>query len=215
MNKHQLMFNCFKSKLKSDFDEGINCFLKLHHDLFPSDENNTYEDYIWHNTTIPMFSTTIKNEKTIGYYLYHLTRIEDITANVLIANNEEIFFKENYQHRLNSIITTTGNELKDNEIVVFSNQLNYDELRKYRMEVGKATEAIVKSLNSFDLKRKFSKKTLDKIFESGSVSLDPSASWLVDYWGKKTVEGLLLMPLSRHHLVHLHACYRILKKLLK
>ena len=38
------------------------------------------------------------------------------------------------------------------------------------------------------------------------------ARWLTDYWGKKTFSGLLLMPATRHNLVHLNESMRILGK---
>ncbi len=32
---------------------------------------------------------------------------------------------------------------------------------------------------------------------------------LIDYWGNRTFAGLLLMPPTRHNMVHLNEAYRI------
>mgnify|MGYP006923398059 FL=1 len=45
------------------------------------------------------------------------------------------------------------------------------------------------------------------------VSLDESSNWLIDYWCKKDVRGLLQMPFSRHWIMHVEACLKIKGKL--
>ena len=47
----------------------------------------------------------------------------------------------------------------------------------------------------------------------GVVSTDENAVWLIDYWCKKDVKGLIQMPFSRHWIMHIEACQRILNKL--
>ena len=38
------------------------------------------------------------------------------------------------------------------------------------------------------------------------------ASDLIDYWAKRTIAGLLLMPATRHNLVHLNEALRLKQK---
>lgn len=38
--------------------------------------------------------------------------------------------------------------------------------------------------------------------------------WLKDFWGRHTVSGLILLPLIRHHMMHLPNSYAI-KKFIK
>ena len=47
----------------------------------------------------------------------------------------------------------------------------------------------------------------------GVVSKDEDAVWLIDYWCGKDVRGLIQMPFSRHWIMHIEACLRIMKKL--
>ena len=40
-----------------------------------------------------------------------------------------------------------------------------------------------------------------------------NAVWLIDYWCKKDVRGLIQMPFSRHWIMHIEACERIRNKI--
>ena len=62
----------------------------------------------------------------------------------------------------------------------------------------------MKDLEFSDLKRKFKKEQLDKIFEKKAVARHPKADWLVDFWGRKNVAGIIFMPLSRHNMIHIN-----------
>ena len=45
------------------------------------------------------------------------------------------------------------------------------------------------------------------------VSRDEEAVWLTDYWCGKDYRGLIQMPFSRHWIMHVEACLRIIKKI--
>jgi len=46
----------------------------------------------------------------------------------------------------------------------------------------------------------------------GGVDDVPSANWLLDFWGNKTVEGILMMPAARHQVVHLNESFKAKRK---
>lgn len=92
-----------------------------------------------------------------AYSIWHVFRIEDIVAHTLINEDEQIFFKGNYQERTNSSIITTGNELKKEEIAEFSKQIDITELYSYIFDVKNSTEKIISSLSYSDLKKKITK----------------------------------------------------------
>ena len=75
------------------------------------------------------------HNKTIAYSLWHIFRIEDIVAHSLIADDEQIFFKNDYQSRTKSPIITTANELRKEEIGEFSKKLSVEELYNYVADV--------------------------------------------------------------------------------
>ncbi len=144
-------------------------------------------------------------DETIAWVIWHIARIEDLTTGILINDGEQLFSDE-WKKKLNSTITDTGNALTDEEIIELSKSLNIHELLQYRNEVGKRTRLIVKGLSSNDMKRKVSPKGLEKILHEGGVTSQEDSIWLLDFWGKKDVAGILLMPPTRHVMMHLNDC---------
>ena len=158
---------------------------------------------------MPFINADGYHSKNIAYSIWHIFRIEDIVAHTLVNGDEEVFFSGNYQSRINSPIITTGNELVKEQISDFTKQLDLDELYSYVTDVKKSTEEIIRSLIYSDLKTKVSDERREKLIASGVVSTDENAVWLIDYWCKKDVRGLLQMPFSRHWIMHIEACQRI------
>ena len=162
---------------------------------------------------IPFINADGYHSKTITYSLWHIFRIEDIVAHTLILGDEQVFFREGYQKRINSPIITTGNELVRQEIADFSKLLNLDELYTYLFDVKQSTEAILRNLSYDDLKEKISPERKERLESLSVVSKEESAIWLIDYWCNKDVRGLIQMPFSRHWIMHIEACLRIKKKI--
>ena len=148
-----------------------------------------------------------KNENII-WNLWHIIRIEDLTVNILIREKESIL-NEKLKNELNISITDTGNSLSKEEIKKLAENINIGKLKYYSDKVGKKTINLIKRLKAEDMKRKINKISLEKIISEGGVSKDNL--WLIDYWGKKDIAGLLLMPLSRHIIIHLNQCYKYIK----
>ena len=138
---------------------------------------------------------------------------KDIVAHTLIKGDEQVFFREGYQKRINSLIITTGNELVKQEIADFSEQLNMDELYTYLSDVKQGTESILRDLSYDDLRRKVSIERKEQLESLSVVCNEESAIWLIDYWCNKDVRGLIQMPFSRHWIMHIEACLRIKKKI--
>lgn len=147
---------------------------------------------------------TAKDE-TIAWALWHITRIEDLTLNFLVAGSDQIF-NADWQKRLNAPITDTGNALSDNEIMELSRLIDIEALKNYRNAVGKRTAKIVSGLSAADMKRRVSPLGLDRIQQAGGVTGQEHSLWLLDFWGKKDIAGILLMPPTRHTLMHLNDC---------
>lgn len=152
------------------------------------------------------------HNKTIAYSIWHVFRIEDIVAHSVICDGEQVFFSYDYRRRINSPITTTGNELVKQQIADFSRELNIDELYNYALRVKDSTDEYLNRLYFRDLRGKPTGNR-DKI-KNASVSLDENAEWLIDYWFNKNIKGLILMPLSRHWIMHVEAALRIKNKLI-
>lgn len=177
----------------------------VHSSIISGIDRITFEDELWEGLEEETFRTAVKDEgRTIAYNIWHITRIEDITMNLLVAGDEQIFNKVNWQKRINSRIRDTGNAMSENEIMEFSKDINMQELKNYRIETGRRTRDIIKSLSIGDMKRKFDKHRLQRILDEGAVLDVKASNWLIDFWGRKNVSGILLMPATRHHVVHIN-----------
>ena len=162
---------------------------------------------------IPFLNADGYHSKTIAYSIWHIFRIEDIVAHILINEDEQVFCTGGYQERINSPIITTGNELEKQQIADFSMQLNLKELYSYIFEVKASTERILKSLSYDEMKKKVSKERKEYLKSLNVVSNHENAIWLIDYWCNKDIRGLIQMPFSRHWIMHIEACLRIKNKI--
>lgn len=144
-------------------------------------------------------------DETIAWVLWHIARVEDLTMNILVARQEQVF-DQGWKERLNVAITDTGNALCDEEIMELSRNINRDELINYRNAVGSRTRDTVRALHAADIGRKVCPADLDIILSAGGVTQQENSRWLLDFWGKKDVAGLLLMPPTRHVMLHLNDC---------
>ena len=201
------------------FDEAIKLCLHMHsliHNSKVSDCNyTTYEDKLWDRLDEEVFRVVPANKsRTVAWNLWHITRIEDITVNILIADDVQILDND-WLHKLNTTIRDTGNAMTAKEIADFSNSIIMKELKNYRTAVGKKTRKIISQLEANDLKKKMRSNQLKRIIDEGGVLEVEGSRWLVDFWGKKTVAGILLMPITRHQVVHLNAAFKIKERRLK
>ena len=199
-------------KKKDTFDEGIATLFELRNQLW--DTVLSYKKELTRDAfdAIPYINADGYHSKTIAYSLWHIFRIEDIVIHTLIKGDEQVFFRKSYQEKTGSPIITTGNELVKQEIADFSRKLDLKELYSYMLDVKKSTEKILKEMTFEDTKKKISDDNRKALEALHVVSEDESAIWLIDYWCKKDVRGLIQMPFSRHWIMHIESCERIKNK---
>lgn len=200
------------------FDEAIKLCLYMHSLVHTSETSDksmiTFEDSLWNGLNEEVFRTMpIGMNVTIAWNLWHLTRIEDLTSNILIADDIQVISRENWLKKMNTDILDTGNSMNNEEIKSLSAEINMTELRNYRVAVGRKTQEIIKSLKASDIKMKVRPERLQKILEQGGVL--ESSKGLLEFWGRKTIGGILQMPITRHQIVHLNDALKIKHKLNK
>ncbi len=203
-----------------EFSHAMQTCLKLHSLLHLSEMSGshtvTFEDELWDGLTEEMFyQMPLKRDATIAWCLWHLSRIEDITTNLLIHKTDQLFMRGDWQTKMGVSVVDTGNIMTDEEIISFSKSVNIEQLKNYRMAVGRNTREIIKALQPCDLKRKPDKASLQRILHEGSVLNEEGSKWLIGFWGGKTVAGLLQVPVTLHHTMHIKEGLRIKEKLLK
>ena len=171
----------------------------------------SFEDEIWDGLTKENARCIPPSlEHSIVWCLWHLTRCEDITMNMLVAGTPQLLLWDGWFERMKISFQDTGNAMSPEEIRVFSEMVDIPALLGYRQAVGRRTREIVKSLRTEEFKRKTDPLRLQQVLVEGAVL--GSQQWLTDYWGGLTVAGLLLMPPTRHNLVHLNEAGKIKQK---
>ena len=148
----------------------------------------------------------------ICWQLWHTYRIEDLVSNILMENGSQIF-NADWQRRIGSSITDTGNALEPDELAAWAKEINVEELRNYMIAVGKNTRRILSNLTLEQIKSMVPEEWVMRILEEGGVTTDFRSVWLLVFWGRLTIGGMILTPMTSHHMMHLQtAVDRIIEK---
>jgi hypothetical protein len=150
-------------------------------------------------------------DHSIAWILWHMTRIEDVTMNLLVAGSPQVMLQGGWLGRLKIKALDTGNALTAAEMTELSANIDLEALRSYRLAVGRRTREIVKLLEWNQLIRKVDPSRLQQLIMEKAVL--EAASGLLDYWGGLTIAGLLLMPPTRHNFIHWNEVLRVKQKI--
>jgi hypothetical protein len=196
-------------------DEAIQRFLSQHAMLHSASVTGTepwsFEDQVLDDMTEEQIRRIPHNcEHSVTWIIWHIARCEDVTMNLLVAGSPQVLNQGGRLDRIKSPICHTGNEMEVASVARFSEAIDIEALRAYRVAVGRRTREIVKQLGPEDLKRKVDPVRLQRIWDEGAVV--EAARGIVDYWGKRDVAGLLLMPASRHLIVHLNEALKLKRR---
>ncbi|MDP5274954.1 DinB family protein [Chengkuizengella axinellae] len=150
---------------------------------------------------------------SIVWHLWHIARVEDITMNILVAGGQQVLSSDNWTERMNIRFSHSGNDMNESEISELSSSIDIESLLAYRIAVGRQTRVIVKSLKPSQFREKIQSSRIQRLFDE--QMLNEGSKWLAEYWSKKTIAGLFLMPTTRHNFLHMNKCIRIKNKIEK
>ena len=172
----------------------------------------SFEDEVWQGLTeIEIREIPSGGEHSIAWMFWHMTRIEDVTMNLLLAGSPQLGDQDGWFIQLTTPFRDTGNAMDRVDIAALSTTIDIDALRAYRIAVGRRTREIVKQSQHIELKRKVDPNHLKRVLDEGAIV--EGARGLLDYWGGLTHAGLLLMPPTRHNFIHLNEAQRIKQKI--
>lgn len=161
----------------------------------------TFEDEVWDGLSESAARTVPPGgEHSIAWMTWHITRVEDLTMNLLIAGAEQVFTRDAWRARLRTGVVDSGNAMDAQEMTAFSASVDLAALREYRLAVGRQTRVVAARLGPVEWKQKVLPARLERIREEGGVA--DGALGLLAYWGGLTTAGLLLMPPTRHPFMH-------------
>ncbi len=186
-------------------DQAMQLFLKQHAMLHTAKMAQTepwsFEDDVLHD----MNETQIRRipqtgDHSLAWLIWHVTRCEDITMNLLVAGSPQILHRDAWLELMKITLRDTGNAMDAASMADFSRAVDIPALLGYRLAVGRRTQEIARQLQPDELKQKVQPPRLQQVLAEGAVV--EAAIGIANYWGGRTIAGLLLMPASRHILTH-------------
>lgn len=184
----------------------------LHSTSMAQTEPWSFEDWVFEDLQADQLRRIPpRGEHSVAWNIWHIARIEDIAMNILVADSPQVFHQDNWQVKLNIGVQHSGNAMSQAEIADLSTRIDLDELRAYRASVGRRTREIIQQLQPQDLKKKVEPTRLQRVMDQGA--LVEASREIADYWSRRDIAGLLLMPATRHNLVHLNESLNIKSKL--
>jgi hypothetical protein len=196
-------------------DKAIQLFLSqhamLHSKKMAQAETWSFEDEILTGMAEEQVRCIPRNcEHSIAWCIWHIARIEDVAMNLLVAGSSQVLHRDDWLERMKVAVSDTGNAMDEEGVIELSAAIDIEALRAYRVTVGRRTREIVQQLESEDLKKKVKPSRLQQVRDEGAVV--EAASGIIEYWGRRNIAGLLLMPATRHNLVHLNEALRLKRR---
>ncbi len=188
------------------FGQAIHLFLSHHallHSGGPSQiEPRSFADQVLKDMSDKQMRLIPKvGDHSVAWLIWHMARCEDITMNLLVAGTPQVLCLNSWLERINSPICDTGNAMDTAALTNFSNTIDLEALQAYRLAVGCRTQELVRQLKPSDLRRRVEPSRMIQVWKEGAVV--EAARSIADYWSKRNIAGLLLMPATRHNLIHL------------
>jgi hypothetical protein len=210
-NKQQA--ECRRTLLSfSQHDKAIPLVLRqhalLHAARMAQTEAWSFEDEVLNDMTEAQIRRIPRHrEHSVAWILWHLARIEDVALNLLVAGSPQILQRDNWLERLKVDLVHTGNAMDAAAMAKLSATIDMEALRDYRVAVGRRTREIITQLEPQALKQKVQAERLQQVRAEGAVV--EAADGILDYWGRRNIAGLLLMPATRHNFIHLNEALRL------
>ena len=97
------------------------------------------------------------------------------------------------------------------EAIAFGKAINVEALREYMITIGKNTRSILAKLTLEEINSKVPEEWVMRILEEGGVTTDFRSVWLLVFWGRLTIGGMIMIPITDHHMMHLSPCINNLR----
>jgi hypothetical protein len=173
----------------------------------------SYQDEVLGGLSEAQYRYVPAGGQSVIWKLWHITRVEDLTVNLLLAGAKHSLLNAEWLERLGTRYVDAGNDMPDADVARLSQSMNIKALLAYRLAVGKRTQSILRKLNSDTLWKKAAPEKIQRIVKEKAVR--EKAAWLLKFWGGNLCANLLLMPATRHPFVHLNEISRMTPALRK
>jgi hypothetical protein len=167
----------------------------------------SYQDEILDPLTETQWRCAPAGGQSVVWKIWHITRIEDLTVNLLLAGGRRSVLDADWLKRLRVRYTDAGNGMPEADAQRMSKAMNIKALLAYRLAVGKTTQRVLRRLGGESLWEKPAPERMAGIVKEKGVR--ENALWLLKFWGGNPCANILLMPATRHPFVHLNEISRM------
>ncbi len=133
--------------------QAIELFLHQHAMVHAAEMSNSglwsFEDDVLSNVTAQQMRMIPRNcDHSIAWLVWHMTRCEDITMNLLAAGSPQVLLDGNWLERMKISALDTGNAMTHEQVQQLSGSIDLEALRSYRIAVGRRTRDIARATSS-------------------------------------------------------------------
>jgi hypothetical protein len=183
----------------------------VHSAKLGADARGSFQDDVLGALTEAQMRVILPGGQSVIWKLWHATRVEDVTMNLLLAGSPQVLLKSNWPAKLGIGFVDVGNDMPAADLKKLSGTINLKALLSYRLAVGRRTRNILRRLNPDGLWERPAPERIERIVAERAVRA--KARWLLKYWGGNPKANLLLMPATRHPFVHLNEISRMIPRL--
>ena len=172
----------------------------------------SFQDEVLGALTEAQMRIVPKGGQSAIWKIWHATRVEDVTVNLLLAGSKQVFDSA-WRRKLGAACVDVGNDMPAEDLARMNRSLNIKALLAYRLAVGRRTRSVLRKLKPEPLWEKPAPERIERIRKENAVR--PKSEWLLKFWGGNPAANLLLMPATRHPFVHLNEISRMMPSLRK
>ncbi len=204
---------------QSGAEDAARALLASQHQVFHSKKATgsagwSYADQIFSGLSAEDYRIVPGNqEHSLTWVLWHISRIEDITMNILVAGRDQIYLRDGWKKKLGSPFDHTGNAAPAGAVQEISQALRPETLHTYRNAVCSGSRFIFQETPASVWGERVLAERLERLVAEGAVL--PEADEVLAYWGKRKIFELFLMPPTRHLMSHLNEAMRIRERIIK
>lgn len=144
---------------------------------------------------------------SIVWYLWHITRCEDIAANTLVARQPQVFHSGGWGDRMGVSRPDVGIGMTKAEVAEFSRVVDIQALHQYRDAVGLRTREVARTV---DWNQTATPEDIERL--RSEVGVDLAQEWVYQRFAGKSAAWFLHWLAAGHLFWHVGQC-RLIRKL--
>ena len=201
---------------KAHFEQAISLFFTQHAavhaaDVYPGAHWSVQDEAISGLPDELFRACPRPGENPIAWLIWHVTRIEDLTMNRFVFEQEQVLLRENWGDKLGLVLRDVGTGMDMDEVIDFTSRVNLQALIDYRAAVGQSTHAGVARLQAEDLKTLVPTSLVQQFLADGTIN--PKGAGLAQFYTGRKKGFFLTRTATSHNFIHLQEAVRVRAKL--